>query len=63
MPLLGARINPAACRSVTNSVVITIADEEDVQLNVTGASSNTFCNGENVVFTVPVLLVQTMSLN
>ena len=53
MPLLGAGINPAACRSLTNSVVITIADEEDVQLNVTGAINNTFCNGENVVFTVP----------
>ena len=53
MPLLGAGINPAACRSLTNSVVITIADEEDVQLNVTGAINNTFCNGDNVVFTVP----------
>ena len=53
MPLLGAGINPAACRSLTNSIVITIADEEDVQLNVTGAINNTFCNGDNVVFTVP----------
>ena len=32
MPLLGAGINPAACRSLTNSIVITIADEVDVQL-------------------------------
>ena len=52
MPLLGAGINPAACRSLTNSIVITIADEENVQLNVTGAINNTFCNGDNVVFTV-----------
>ena len=53
MPLLGAGINPAACRSLTNSIVITIADEVNVQLDVTGAINNTFCNGENVVFTVP----------
>ena len=62
MPLLGAGINPAACRSLTNSIVITIADEENVQLDVTGAINNTFCNGDNVVFTVPIQLVQTMSL-
>ena len=53
MPLLGAGINPAACRSLTNSIVITIADQVNVQLNVTGAINNTFCNGDNVVFTVP----------
>ena len=53
MPLLGAGINPAACKSLTNSIVITIADEEIVQLNVTNAINNTFCDGDNVVFTVP----------
>ena len=52
MPLLGAGINPAACKSLTNSIVITIADEEIVQLDVTNAINNTFCDGDNVVFTV-----------
>ena len=52
MPLLAGNIDPAACRSLTNSIVITIADEEIVNLAVTGAISNTYCSGDNVVFTV-----------
>ena len=63
MPLLAGNIDPAACRSLTNSIVITIADEEIVNLAVTGAISNTYCSGDNVVFTVEALLVLTMSLN
>ena len=52
MPLLAGNIDPAACRSLTNSIVIAIADEEIVNLAVTGAISNTYCSGDNVVFTV-----------
>ena len=53
MPLLGVCINPAACRSLTNSITIISLNEVNPQLNVTGAINNTFCNGDNVVFTVP----------
>ena len=52
MPLLGGNINPAACRSLTNSIVITIAPEETVNLAVTGPINETYCAGDNVVFTV-----------
>ena len=62
MPLLGAGIT-AACRSLTNSIVITIADEEDVQLNVTGAINNTFVMVRMLSLMLSTLLVQTMSLN
>ena len=49
MPLLAGNINPDACRSLTNSIVITIADDLDVQIGVTNAINNTFCDGDNVV--------------
>ena len=51
--LQAAGINPAACRSLTNSITIISLNEVNPQLNVTGAINNTFCNGDNVVFTVP----------
>ena len=54
MPLLGAGINPAACKSLTNSIVITIADDLDVQIGVTNAINNTFCDGDNIVITATV---------
>ena len=63
MPLLGAGINPAACRSLTNSIVITIADEEIVQLAVTGAINNTFVLVITLYLPSQALLVLTMSLN
>ena len=59
----GAGINPAACRSLTNSITIISLNEVNVQLNVTGAINNTFCNGEMLSLLFQLLLVQTMSLN
>ena len=52
MPLLAGNVNPAACRSLTNSIVITIAPQEIVNLAVTGAINETYCPGDNVVFDV-----------
>ena len=63
MPLLGAGINPAACRSLTNSIVITIADEEDVQLNVTVLLIILSVMVRMLSLLFQLLLVQTMSLN
>ena len=52
MPLLAGNINPDACRSLTNSIVITIAPNVNVNLAVTGPINETYCAGDNVVFTV-----------
>ena len=49
---MAGNINPAACKSLTNSIVISIADEEIVQPRRNKAINNTFCDGDNVVFTV-----------
>ena len=54
MPLQGNNINPAACRSLTNSIVITMADEIDVQIVITNAINNTFCDGDNIEITASV---------
>ena len=51
-PLLAGVIDPAACLSNTNSITLTTIIPPVVNLVVTGASSNTFCTGDNVVFTV-----------
>jgi hypothetical protein len=64
MPLLAGNINPDACRSLTNSIVITIAPDVNVQVVVTNAINNTFCENENVVLTAsinPALAVNTYS--
>ena len=39
MPLLGGNIDPAACRSLTNSITVIVLNEVNVSLAVTGAVS------------------------
>ncbi len=50
-PLLGGVIDPAACQSTTNSITLTVLTPTAVTL-VSDAINETFCSGDNVVFTV-----------
>ena len=51
-PLSGANPDPTACTNNTSSITIITEATPAVVIDVTGATNETFCSGDNVVFTV-----------
>ena len=51
-PLSGANPDPTACETNTSSIDVTTSINPLVAININGATNETFCTGDNVVFTV-----------
>ena len=51
-PLSGANPDPTACTNNTSSITVLVEATPAVVIDITGATNETFCSGDNVVFTV-----------
>ena len=51
-PLSGANPDPTACTNNTSSITVLVEATPAVVIDITGATNETFCTGDNVVFTV-----------